>query len=126
MLQDYESRRDYTVKLLSGVGFQVEFKPEGSFFLFVELPEKCVLSDVEFVEELIKQAGVVAVPGCGFFHRNLYVEKLSSADYNYQKRYIRFAFCKSDATLAAGAQKISDLVDSSGLLKLFNSDRKMQ
>ncbi|KAI8574807.1 hypothetical protein RHMOL_Rhmol01G0382200 [Rhododendron molle] len=124
--RDYESRRDYTVKLLSGVGFQVQFKPEGSFFLFVELPENCVVSDVEFVEELIKQAGVVAVPGCGFFHRNLYVDKLFPADYSYQKRYIRFAFCKSDATLAAAAQKIGELVKSLGLLKLFHSDRKMQ
>ncbi|GFY98679.1 hypothetical protein Acr_13g0000800 [Actinidia rufa] len=65
--RDYESRRDYTIKLLAGVGFQVQFKPQGSFFLFVELPENCVLSDVAFVEELIKQAEVVAVPGCGFF-----------------------------------------------------------
>ncbi|XP_058188209.1 uncharacterized protein LOC131304814 isoform X2 [Rhododendron vialii] len=124
--RDYESRRDYTVKLLSGVGFQVQFKPEGSFFLFVELPENCVVSDVEFVEELIKQAGVVAVPGCGFFHRDLYLDKFFPADYSYQKRYIRFAFCKSDATLAAAAQKIGELVNSSGLLKLFHSDRKMQ
>lgn len=79
-----------------------------------------------FVEELIKQAGVVAVPGCGFFHRNLYVDKLLPADYSYQKRYIRFAFCKSDATLAAAAQKLGELVKSSGLLKLFHSDRKIQ
>ncbi|PSS14712.1 Kynurenine--oxoglutarate transaminase [Actinidia chinensis var. chinensis] len=123
--RDYESRRDYTIKLLAGVGFQVQFKPQGSFFLFVELPENCVLSDVAFVEELIKQAEVVAVPGCGFFHRNLYVDQLSPADYSYQERYIRFAFCKSDATLAAAAQKIGELVDSSsGLLKLFNFDRK--
>uniref|UniRef100_A0A5B7BHF3 Putative kynurenine--oxoglutarate transaminase-like isoform X1 n=1 Tax=Davidia involucrata TaxID=16924 RepID=A0A5B7BHF3_DAVIN len=117
--RDYESKRDYVVKLLAGVGFKVHFKPQGAFFLFAELPENCLLSDVEFVEELIKQAAVVAVPGCGFFHRNLYVEKLSLADYGYQKRYIRFAFCKSDATLAAAATKIGELVDDKGRLKLF-------
>ncbi|CAL5357806.1 unnamed protein product [Camellia sinensis] len=48
--KDYESRRNYTIKLLAGVGFQMEF-----------------------VEELIKQAEVVAVLGFGFFHRNLYL-----------------------------------------------------
>ncbi|XP_028053360.1 uncharacterized protein LOC114257764 isoform X3 [Camellia sinensis] len=121
--RDYESRRNYTIKLLAGVGFQVQFKPQGSFFLFAELPENCALSDMEFVEELIKQAGVVAVPGFGFFHRNLYLEKFPPVDYSYQERYIRFAFCKSDATLAAAAQKIGELVDSSGLLKLFKFER---
>ncbi|XP_059625620.1 uncharacterized protein LOC132268794 [Cornus florida] len=117
--RDYESKRDYAFKMLAEVGFLVELKPRGSFFLFTELPKNCLLSDVEFVEELIKQAGVVAVPGCGFFHRNLYSKKLSPADYNHQKRYIRFAFCKSDATLAAAAQRIGELVDAEGRLKLF-------
>ncbi|KAL7226991.1 hypothetical protein ACSBR1_021956 [Camellia fascicularis] len=44
--RDYESRRNYTIELLAGVGFQVQFKPQGSFFLFAELPENCALSDV--------------------------------------------------------------------------------
>lgn len=65
-------------------------------------------SQVEFVEELIKQAGVVAVPGCGFFHRNS-----SSSAFSYQSRYIRFAFCKSVDTLSVAAQRIA------GRLKLF-------
>ncbi|CAL5433515.1 unnamed protein product [Camellia sinensis] len=105
--RDYESRRNYTIRLLAGVGFQVQFKPQG----------------MESVKELIKQAGVVAVPGFGFFHRNLYLEKFPLADYSYQERYIRFAFCKSGATLAAAAQKIGELVDSSGLFKLFKFER---
>ncbi|CAL5437490.1 unnamed protein product [Camellia sinensis] len=44
--RDYESRRNYTIRLLAGVGFQVQFKPQGSFFLFAELPENCALSDL--------------------------------------------------------------------------------
>ncbi|KAL7199115.1 hypothetical protein ACSBR2_021403 [Camellia fascicularis] len=44
--RDYESRRNYTIELLAGVGFQVQFKPQGSFFLFAELPENCALFDV--------------------------------------------------------------------------------
>ncbi|GMQ00420.1 hypothetical protein CsSME_00047515 [Camellia sinensis var. sinensis] len=110
--KDYESRRNYTIKLLAGVGFQVQFKPQGSFFLFAELLENCALSDV-----------LVAVLGFGFFHRNLYLEKFPLVDYSYQERYIRFAFCKSDATLVVAAQKIGKLVDSSGLLKLFKFER---
>lgn len=44
--QDYESKRDYMVKVLAGVGFRLQFKPQGSIFLFAELPENCSLSDV--------------------------------------------------------------------------------
>ncbi|GKU86956.1 hypothetical protein SLEP1_g1419 [Rubroshorea leprosula] len=67
------------------------------------------LKKVEYVKELIKEAGVVAVPGCGFFHTKLSIEPSSEASCSYRKRYVRFAFCKSIATLAAAAQKLSDL-----------------
>ncbi|GKU86958.1 hypothetical protein SLEP1_g1421 [Rubroshorea leprosula] len=96
-------------KVLTTVGFQIHFKPQGSIFLFAELPKNCLLSDVEYVKELIKEAGVVAVPGCGFFHAKLSMEPSSEASCNDPQRYVRFAFCKSIATLAAAAQKFSDL-----------------
>lgn len=73
---------------------------------------------VEYVKELIKKAGVVAVPGCGFFHTNLSLERFSQVDCNYQKRYIRFAFCKSSATLAAAAQKLTEISDITGSIEV--------
>ncbi|XP_009759648.1 uncharacterized protein LOC107770016 isoform X2 [Nicotiana tabacum] len=95
--QDYESKRDYLTQVLTKVGFQVEF-----------------------VEELIKQAGVVAVPGRVFFHTNSSsLEDFSSTAISYHRRYIRFAFCKSEETLAAASQKLTELVDGSGRLELF-------
>lgn len=69
---------------------------------------------VEFVEKMIKEAGVVAVPGCGFFHRNSSQSALSD-----QSRYIRFAFCKSVDTLSMAAERISGLVGEGGKLKLL-------
>ncbi|KAK2965228.1 hypothetical protein RJ640_019983 [Escallonia rubra] len=119
--KDYESKRNYIVELLLRVGFQLHMKPKGSFFVFAELPASCILSDIEFVEELIKQAGVVAVPGCGFFHTNQSSEKFSQAAFSYQKKYIRFAFCKSDATLYSAAEKLAQLCDAEGPLKLMYS-----
>ncbi|CAL1356306.1 unnamed protein product [Linum trigynum] len=117
--RDYESKRDYSIQLLTGIGFQIRFKPQGSFFLFAELPESSPLSDVEYVKHLIEQAGVVAVPGRGFFHFNsVSSEESLSACHDYQKRYIRFAFCKSSATLEAAAQGLSELVDKKGCLNL--------
>ena len=45
-VQDYEAKRDFIVKLLVDIGFQVQFEPQGSFFLFAELPKSCTLTDV--------------------------------------------------------------------------------
>ncbi|KAI0530945.1 hypothetical protein KFK09_000493 [Dendrobium nobile] len=109
----YEARRDIAVETLSGLGFQIQFKPQGSLFLFAELPESWLHSDVDFVRELIKKGGVAAVPGCGFFHNS------SNNENKYYNRFVRFAFCKSDETLAAAAQRIRELevIGDKGLLK---------
>ncbi|KAG4131510.1 hypothetical protein ERO13_D09G216400v2 [Gossypium hirsutum] len=106
----YELKRDFCMKLLGSVGFRIQFKPQGSLFLFAELPKDCLLSDVEYVEELIQQAGVVVVPGRGFFHGN--------ESCKYQKRYIRVAFCKSEATLNAAAQKFGELINAKACPKI--------
>ncbi|KAJ0978587.1 hypothetical protein J5N97_014061 [Dioscorea zingiberensis] len=66
---------------------------------------------VDFVRALIQKAGVAAVPGCRFFH-------IDTDGESYQKKYIRFAFCKSEMTLVAAAQKMQDLVDREGPLQL--------
>ncbi|XP_008807770.2 kynurenine--oxoglutarate transaminase-like isoform X3 [Phoenix dactylifera] len=99
---EYEAKRDFVVQMLSSLGFQIRFKPQGSVFVFAELPENWLLSDLEFVTELIENAGVAAVPGCGFFHADPNVQE-------YRNRYVRFAFCKSEATLNAAAQKMGEL-----------------
>ncbi|XP_027365680.1 uncharacterized protein LOC113872371 isoform X3 [Abrus precatorius] len=115
--RDYQSKRDFIIKLLAGVGFKIRFIPQGSFFLFAELPDNYPLSDVEFIKKLILEAGVVAVPGQGFFHTNLTSNEVSDVNC-YQKRYIRFAFCKSDATLTAVAERLGRLLDAAGHLVL--------
>lgn len=110
--QDYELRRDFLAKILAEVGLRIRFKAQGSFFIFVEIPEECLLSDVDCVKKLIEEAGVVGVPGRGFFHSNKQVEV--GADNFYGNRYIRFAFCKSDDTLAAAAQNLREFVNRAG------------
>lgn len=46
LFKDYEMKRDYILKMLVGVGFQIKFKPQGSFFIFAELPHNYQPSDV--------------------------------------------------------------------------------
>ncbi|KAJ0975581.1 hypothetical protein J5N97_017546 [Dioscorea zingiberensis] len=108
---EYEARRDYIVKVLSELGFEIQYKPQGSVFIFAKLPKNWLHSDVDFVRALIQKAGVAAVPGCGFFH-------IDTDSESYQKKYIRFAFCKSEMTLVAAAQKMQDLVNSEEPLQL--------
>ncbi|XP_074589726.1 uncharacterized protein LOC141845567 isoform X1 [Curcuma longa] len=100
---DYEARRDFVIKMLSEVGFQVHNKPQGSVFVFAELPKSCLLSDIDFVKELIEKAGVAAVPGRGFFHGDC-------NDQTQQCRYVRFAFCKSNDTLSAADQRMRSCI----------------
>ncbi|KAJ8491465.1 hypothetical protein OPV22_013186 [Ensete ventricosum] len=108
---EYEARRDFVIQMLSDVGFQISFKPQGSVFVFAELPKNWLVSDIEFVKILIEKAGVAAVPGRGFFHGDI-------DDQNLRTRYVRFAFCKGSDTLNAAAQKLRDIVGSTGHLQL--------
>ncbi|XP_052169334.1 uncharacterized protein LOC127786049 [Oryza glaberrima] len=103
--QDYTVRRDFILQMLTDFGFRISFKPQGSIFVFVELPRSWQLSDMDFVTNLIKNAGVAAVPGRGFFHS-------STDDPSYHHRYVRFAFCKSNDTLNAAAEKMRKLAAS--------------
>ncbi|KAK8511060.1 hypothetical protein V6N12_033342 [Hibiscus sabdariffa] len=116
---EYQLKRDFCMKLLNSVGFRIQFKPQGSFFLFAELPKDCLLSDVEYVKELIRQAGVVVVPGRGFFHGKSGSDQPSDESFRHQKRYIRVAFCKTEARLCAAAQKFGELMNARGSPKLY-------
>jgi alanine-synthesizing transaminase len=57
-------RRNMTVEMLNAVPGISCVKPEGAFYAFPKLDIKN--SDNHFVAELIKETGVVVVPGTGF------------------------------------------------------------
>ena len=58
------SRRDMTVEMLNDIPGISCVKPEGAFYAFPQLHQ--FQSDAHFVAELIKETGVVVVPGSGF------------------------------------------------------------
>ena len=58
------SRRDMTVEMLNSIPGISCVKPEGAFYAFPRLHME--QPDNHFVSELIKQTGVVVVPGSGF------------------------------------------------------------
>ncbi len=57
-------RRDLTVEMLNAIPRISCVKPEGAFYAFPKLEMK--QPDAHFVAELIKETGVVIVPGSGF------------------------------------------------------------
>ncbi len=59
-----ESRRNLTMEMLNSIEGISCVKPEGAFYAFPRLHG--IESDAHFVAELIKETGVVVVPGNGF------------------------------------------------------------
>lgn len=47
--KDYAERRDFILQLLKEYGFHISFKPQGSVFVFAELPKSWQISDVSFL-----------------------------------------------------------------------------
>lgn len=63
-MQKLTKRRDLTVEMLNSIPGISCVKPEGAFYAFPRLHMK--QPDSHFVAELIKETGVVVVPGSGF------------------------------------------------------------
>ena len=65
--QKLRRRRDITVEMLNAIDGITCVRPEGAFYAFPRLHIEG--SDDEFVRELIRETGVVVVPGSGFGER---------------------------------------------------------
>lgn len=63
-MKKLQKRRDLTVEMLNAIPGISCVKPEGAFYAFPRLHMK--QPDAHFVGELIKETGVVIVPGSGF------------------------------------------------------------
>jgi alanine-synthesizing transaminase len=64
MIDKLRKRRDLTISLLSSFSNISCFKPQAAFYAFPRLEIR--RSDQEFVMELIRETGVIVVPGSGF------------------------------------------------------------
>jgi aminotransferase len=99
LASEYRQRRDYLVGVLQDIGFKV-WIPEGAYYIMVDISPLTDLDDVQFVDQLIKDYGVAAVPGSSFYHRP-----------ELGRRFIRFAFCKTQDVLSEAAARLQRLRD---------------
>lgn len=95
LLDDYTHHRDIFLKGLDDIGLSY-FKPQGTYFVMVDISEFGYDSDMDFCMDLAQKVKVGAVPGSSFFKEN-------------EQRYIRFHFAKKDETLYQAVENLSHL-----------------
>jgi methionine aminotransferase len=92
----YQAKRDHFRTLLAASKFKL-LPVKGAYFQLVDYSALKNTDDLNFCEWLVREAGVAAIPVSAFY------ETPPDA------RLIRLCFAKSDATLAAAAERLCKL-----------------
>jgi aspartate/methionine/tyrosine aminotransferase len=96
MSEEYRQRRDFLAGPLREAGFQFA-TPEGAYYFFTDFSALSSDDDVTFAKWMTREIGVATVPGSSFY-------RPGSPE---ARKYTRFAFCKTEATLAKAVEKLS-------------------
>ena len=92
---EYAESRDVLLGYLDRTGLDYS-RPEGAYFVMVDISPFGYASDVEFAHWMTREIGVAPVPGSSFFA-------------NGENRYIRLNFAKRPATLHAAGERLLKL-----------------
>ncbi len=90
--KQFEERRDFLYDALPGLGFKIEVKPEGAFYLYADC-SRITCDSYCFAWDLLERAGVAITPGGDFGRTNT-------------QRYVRFAYTTSIDALKEGVVRI--------------------
>lgn len=93
----YHGKRELFLSYLERAGLSY-VKPQGAYYVLVDISEFGAKSDTAFCEWMAAHAGLAAVPGSSFFK-------------DFEDRFIRFHFAKKDETLVAAGEKLLELKD---------------
>ena len=93
----YRERRDFALEFLERAGFRC-FRPAGAYYIMTDISGFPFRDDLECSRFLVEKVGVAVVPGSSFYQ--------NPAD---GARQVRFAFCKTRATLEAAAARLSKM-----------------
>lgn len=92
---EYQAQRDVLLGYLDRTGLAYT-RPEGAYFVMLDISPFGFASDVEFAHWMAKEIGVAPVPGSSFFA-------------NGENRYVRLNFAKKPATLHAAGERLLKL-----------------
>ncbi|HNR89770.1 MAG TPA: aminotransferase class I/II-fold pyridoxal phosphate-dependent enzyme [Spirochaetota bacterium] len=95
LLESYAKKRDVFLGALDRAGLRYT-RPQGAYYVMVDVSEFDVESDVEFCEWMAREVGVAAVPGSSFFREDV-------------RHLVRFHFAKREETLAAAGERLRSL-----------------
>lgn len=95
LCSEYQAQRDVLLGYLDRTGLSYT-RPEGAYFVMLDISPFGYASDVEFAHWMAKEIGVAPVPGSGFFA-------------NGENRYVRLNFAKKPATLHAAGERLLKL-----------------
>lgn len=95
LLEKYTRKRELFLRGLDDLHI-AHNKPEGAYYVLVDISEFGYDSDLEFCEVMAREVGVAAVPGSGFFREPV-------------NNLIRFHFAKKDETLCEALDRLGSL-----------------
>jgi aspartate aminotransferase len=95
MVVAFKERRDYAVEAINNIKGISVVKPDGAFYLFVNISE-VEKDSMKFSKDLLEKKGVAVVPGIGFGSEG----------------YIRISFATSLETIKDGINRIKDFVEN--------------
>lgn len=95
LLEKYTRKRELFLRGLDDLHI-AHNKPEGAYYVLVDISEFGYDSDLEFCEVMAREVGVAAVPGSGFFREPV-------------NNLIRFHFAKKDETLYEALNRLAAL-----------------
>ncbi len=95
MREEFQKRRDLAVKLFNQSDKLSVEKPDGAFYLFVNI-KKVTNDSMEFCKQLLEEKGVALVPGVGFGSEG----------------YFRFSFATDEENIKEGIKRIKEFCDS--------------
>lgn len=96
MRKEFKKRRDIAVALFNESDKLSVNKPDGAFYLFVNI-KKVSNDSMQFAKDLLSQKGVAVVPGLGFGSEG----------------YFRFSFATDEETIKEGIKRIRDFCEDS-------------
>jgi len=97
LCEDYRMRRDRMLAGLERAGFRC-FQPHGAYYIMTDVSPFGFPDDVEFARYLVREIGVAVVPGSSFYR-----------DPALGAQQVRFAFCKTEATLDEALRRLAKL-----------------
>jgi aspartate/methionine/tyrosine aminotransferase len=99
--QAYAGRRDRLAEGLEALGFRVPLRPDGAFYLYVDIGWTG-MDAVSFCRRLLEEYHLATTPGIDFGSHN--------AD-----RYVRFAFTTAESGIELALERLADALTTWGL-----------